>query len=47
MRVRERVRELEKIDQKFREAAITVIDASLLQGDHEATPARLQSGGKR
>lgn len=47
VRLRERVRELEKVDQRFREAAITVIDAFVVQGNHEATAARLQGGGKR
>ena len=47
VRLRERMRELEKIDPKFREAAITVIDALVVQGIHEATAARLQGGGNR
>lgn len=47
VRLRERVRELEKVDPRFREAAITVIDAFVVQGNHEATAARLQGGGKR
>ena len=47
VRLRERVRELEKVHPRFREAAITVIDAFVVQGSHEATTERLQSGGKR
>ena len=47
VRLRERVRELEKIDKRFRDAAITVIDAFVVQGNHEATAARLQGGSKR
>ncbi|HYK03202.1 MAG TPA: helix-turn-helix transcriptional regulator [Thermoanaerobaculia bacterium] len=46
VRLRERVRELEKVDQRFREAAITVIDAFVVQGNHEATAARLQGNAK-
>ena len=46
VRLRERVRELEKVDQRFREAAITVIDAFVVQGTHEATAARLQGNTK-
>jgi len=47
VRLRERVRELEKIDRKYREAAVEVIDAFVVKGVHEATAARLQTGGKR
>ena len=47
VRLRERVRELEKIDARFREAAITVIDAFVVQGNHEATAERLRGTIKR
>jgi transcriptional regulator with XRE-family HTH domain len=40
VRLRERVRELEKIDSRFREVAITVIDAFIVQVNQEATAAR-------
>lgn len=46
VRLRERVRELEKVDRKYRDAAIEVIDAFVVKGIHEATTARLASGGK-
>jgi len=46
VRLRERVRELEKVDRKYRDAAIEVIDAFVVKGIHEATTARLTSGGK-
>jgi transcriptional regulator with XRE-family HTH domain len=47
VRLRERMRELEKVDRKYRDAAIEVIDAFVVKGIHEATAARLQGGGKR
>jgi transcriptional regulator with XRE-family HTH domain len=43
VRLRERMRELEKIDRKYRDTAIEVIDAFVVKGNHEATAARLQS----
>jgi transcriptional regulator with XRE-family HTH domain len=46
VRLRERVRELEKVDRKYTEAAIEVIDAFVVKGTHEAMTARLASGGK-
>jgi transcriptional regulator with XRE-family HTH domain len=44
VRLLERVRELEKLDRRFRETAIAVIDAIVVQGNQEAVSTRL---GKR
>lgn len=47
VRLRERIRELEKVDRKYREAAIEVIDAFVMKGQNEAIAARLATGGKQ
>lgn len=47
VRLRERIRELEKVDRKYREAAIEVIDAFVTKGQQEITAARLATGGKQ
>jgi transcriptional regulator with XRE-family HTH domain len=44
VRLLERVRELQKLDRRFRETAIAVIDAIVVQGNQEAVSTRL---GKR
>lgn len=44
VRLLERVRELEKLDRRFRETAIAVVDAIVVQGHQEAVSTRL---GKR
>lgn len=41
IRLAERMRELEKLDRRFRETAIAVIDAIVVQGHQEAVSARL------
>ncbi len=46
VRLRERLRELEKVDPRFRETAIGVLDALVVQGTHEATAARLSGTAK-
>jgi transcriptional regulator with XRE-family HTH domain len=47
VQLRERVRELEKVDKRYRTAALEVIDALVLKGAQEATALRLQGGTKR
>ena len=44
LRLLERLRELEKLDRRFRDTAIAVIDAIVVQGNTEAVSTRL---GKR
>lgn len=44
VRLLERLRELEKLDRRFRDTAIAVIDAIVVQGNTEAVSTRL---GKR
>jgi transcriptional regulator with XRE-family HTH domain len=41
VRLLERVRELEKLDRRFRETAIAVIDAIVVQGNQDAVSTRL------
>lgn len=41
VRLIERVRELEKLEKRFRETAIAVIDAIVVQGHQEAVSSRL------
>jgi hypothetical protein len=41
VRLLERLRELEKLDRRFRETAIAVIDAIVIQGTQEAVSSRL------
>ena len=41
VRLLERMRELEKLDRRYRETAIAVIDAIVVQGNQEAVTSRL------
>jgi transcriptional regulator with XRE-family HTH domain len=41
VRLLERLRELEKLDRRFRDTAIAVIDAIVIQGNQEAVNSRL------
>ncbi|MFN7975231.1 MAG: helix-turn-helix transcriptional regulator [Acidobacteriota bacterium] len=46
VRLLERLRELEKLDRRFRDAAVTVIDALIVQGTQEATRERLAGAAR-
>lgn len=46
LRLLERVRELEKLNRRIRDAAVTVLDALILQGNQEATRERLAGASR-
>ena len=46
LRLVERVRELEKLDRHYRETAIKMLEAIIVQGSQEAVKARLVGAGR-
>jgi transcriptional regulator with XRE-family HTH domain len=46
VRLLERLRELEKLDRRFRDTAIAVLEAIILQGHEESVKARLAGSGR-
>ena len=47
LRLVERVRELEKLDRHYRDTAIAMLEAIIVQGHHEAVKARLVGAASR